>query len=224
MLSKLRHPVRAIREPFGTAGLIIACVALIAALAGGAYAASGGLTAKQKKEVKKIAKAFAGQPGAQGPKGDTGPKGDQGPKGNTGAEGPEGSPWTVGGVLPSEQTEVGHWGYGIETDKGQLGIAPLSFNIPLEAPPTLHFIDSEGKEVVGGNQVTSTECLGSVSEPTAEPGALCVYVGFKVNAPAEPFLPDVDVAGATLKFAVEAPSNPQINRSYMSGTWAVTAE
>ena len=92
-MKRLRHPIQAIREPFGTAGLIVACVALIAALAGGAYAASGGLTAKQKKEVKKIAKAEAqklqgtGPAGAQGPAGPAGAKGDKGDAGNAGAAG-----------------------------------------------------------------------------------------------------------------------------------------
>ena len=52
-----------LRSQFGTAGLVVAIVALIAALAGGAYAASGGLTGKQKKEVTKIAKQNAGKPG-----------------------------------------------------------------------------------------------------------------------------------------------------------------
>ncbi len=92
-MNRLRHPVRAIREPFGTAGLIVAGVALIAALAGGAYAASGGLTAKQKKEVKKIAKQFAGAPGAPGA---TGPAGAPGAKGDTGAAGSAGTNGTDG--------------------------------------------------------------------------------------------------------------------------------
>jgi hypothetical protein len=86
--SKLRHPIRAIREPFGTAGLIVACVALIAALGGSAIAANNALTGKQKKQVKKIAKKFAGQNGAQGPAGQAG---SQGPKGDTGAAGANGA-------------------------------------------------------------------------------------------------------------------------------------
>jgi hypothetical protein len=102
-MSRLRHPVRAIREPFGTAGLIIACVALIAALAGGAYAASGGLSAKQKKEVKKIAKQFAGKPGAPGAAGPAGAKGDAGAAGATGKDGTSGTNGTNGtnGVSPT---------------------------------------------------------------------------------------------------------------------------
>jgi len=103
-MKRLRHPVRAIREPFGTAGLVVACVALILALTGAAFAAAG-LTGKQKKEVEKIAKKFAGKPGApgatgaQGPAGANGKDGAQGEKGatgNTGAAGPAGSAGATG--------------------------------------------------------------------------------------------------------------------------------
>jgi hypothetical protein len=92
-MNRLRHPVRTIREPFGTAGLIVACVALLAALGGGAYAASG-LTATQKKEVRKIAQAEAKKQqgvGPQGPAGPTGAKGDRGESGATGATGASGA-------------------------------------------------------------------------------------------------------------------------------------
>ena len=64
----------------GTAGLLVAIVALVFAMVGGAYAAKGALTGKQKKEVEKIAKKYAGKPGAQGPQGAAGlvgPKGAQ---------------------------------------------------------------------------------------------------------------------------------------------------
>lgn len=95
----LRHPIRAIREPFGTAGLIVACVALIAALAGGAYAASNGLTSQQKKEVKKIAKSFQGT----GPQGAAGAPGAAGANGKDGAAGANGKDGTSGanGVSPT---------------------------------------------------------------------------------------------------------------------------
>jgi hypothetical protein len=43
------------RERFGIAG-VISVIALVFAMVGGAFAAGGGLSSKQKKEVKKIAK------------------------------------------------------------------------------------------------------------------------------------------------------------------------
>ncbi len=91
-MKRLLHPIRAIREPFGTAGLIVACVALIAALGGTALAAAK-LNGTQKKEVEKIAKKFAGKPGAagaQGPAGAAGAKGDAGAAGGSGAAGEKG--------------------------------------------------------------------------------------------------------------------------------------
>jgi hypothetical protein len=94
-MNRLRHPVRAIREPFGTAGLIVACIALIAALAGGAYAASG-LTGKQKKEVKKIAQTEAKKFQGTGPAGPAGPAGPQGPAGSNGKDGAAGAPGADG--------------------------------------------------------------------------------------------------------------------------------
>ena len=88
-----------IHQRLGTAGFIISVVALVAALGGGAYAASGGLTGKQKKEVEKIAKKYAGKPGAAGPTGPTGAaggKGDAGASGTAGTAGTAGTPGTNG--------------------------------------------------------------------------------------------------------------------------------
>jgi hypothetical protein len=98
-VKRLRHPIRAIREPFGTAGLIIAMIALVAALGGSALAASGALTGKQKKEVEKIAKKYAGKPGAAGPTGPAGANGKDGANGangTTGAAGKDGAAGAAG--------------------------------------------------------------------------------------------------------------------------------
>ena|SRR5215213_1097984 len=82
-----------VRSKFGTVGLIVSIVALVAALGGGAYAASGALTGKQKKEVKKIAQTEAKKFATAGPAGATGPTG---PAGAAGAAGKDGSPGTAG--------------------------------------------------------------------------------------------------------------------------------
>ena len=83
--------LRRFRDQVGTAGFVISIVALIAAFGGGAYAASGGLTAKQKKEVKAIAKQFAGKPGTAGANGTNGPPGDKGAPGANGSNGSSGA-------------------------------------------------------------------------------------------------------------------------------------
>jgi hypothetical protein len=84
-----------VHNKLGTAGLVVAIVALIAALAGGAYAASGGLTPKQKKQVETIAKKVS-KPGPAGPQGNPGPQGSPGTNGKDGSNGV--SP--VGTVFP----------------------------------------------------------------------------------------------------------------------------
>lgn len=97
-MQRLRHPIRAIREPFGKAGLTVAILALVMALVGGAYAA-GGLTKSQEKQVTKIAKKFAGKPGAPGA---NGTNGSPGAKGDTGAAGSNGTNGTNGTGVTTE--------------------------------------------------------------------------------------------------------------------------
>ena len=94
MKHRLRHPVRAIREPFGKAGLMVAVMALVFAMVGGAYAASGGLSGKEKKEVERIAKKVAGKPGLVrvGGTPTPGAPGAPGKDGAVGKEGPQGNP------------------------------------------------------------------------------------------------------------------------------------
>lgn len=108
-----------VRERLGGAGLVVAIIALVVALGGGAYAASAtqsakkssaGLTKKQEKQVIALIKAnaksapsgaagpqgAAGTPGAKGDKGPQGEKGIQGEKGTDGTNGTNGTPGTNG--------------------------------------------------------------------------------------------------------------------------------
>jgi hypothetical protein len=85
--TRARKRAGAFHQKFGTAGVIIAAVALVAALSGTALAAKGALTSKQKKEVEKIAKRYAGTPGAPGADGKQGPKGEVGADGADGKDG-----------------------------------------------------------------------------------------------------------------------------------------
>lgn len=87
-----------VRERLGSAGLVVAILALIVALGGGAVAATQ--SAKKSKPLTKAqvialikANAKAGPPGSPGQTGAigaTGPKGDQGLKGDIGGQGPKG--------------------------------------------------------------------------------------------------------------------------------------
>lgn len=86
-------------ERLGTAGFIVSVIALVFALAGGAYAAKSGLSSKQKKEVKSIATSVAKGlqgTGPQGPKGDPGVAGSAGKDGTNGTNGKDGTSGTNG--------------------------------------------------------------------------------------------------------------------------------
>ena len=97
-----------------------------------------------------------------------------------------GSPWAVGGTLPSGKTETGEWAFGEVTQAASLEIAVASFPIELVAPmiasTQAHYLapgktpTEKGLEInVNEEEVPSTTCLGTAAEPTALPGNLCVY-------------------------------------------------
>jgi hypothetical protein len=177
--------VNRIHQKLGTAGFIISIVALVAALGGGAYAASGGLSGKQKKEVEKIAKKYAGKPGVAGVTGPTGAKGDggavgaegkQGPEGKQGAEGKQGKQGKAGTtgfteVLPEGATETGVISLSEISPPESFAIvhSPISFSIPLEVagPEGSAFAFTQGQVetsnfgkktvLVGGNPILTTQ-------------------------------------------------------------------
>lgn len=223
-----------IHSKLGTAGFIVAIVALVAALGGGAYAAQQGLNSKQKKQVKNIAKNEAkkyansnpGAPGAPGPAGAAGPKGDagatgpEGPPGPEGEEGPEGSPWTAGGVLPSTKTETGVWGGTLNFGASEIKVAEqASFNIPLTAPPTVNIIQKNGTASPG----SLANCPGTPSDPKANPGHFCAYA---VTPEEEPEGLGFGGGNATSLRSFKSGVLMQLNIptfSAIGGSWAVTA-
>jgi hypothetical protein len=240
-----------IHSKLGTAGFIVAIVALVAALGGGAYAAQQGLNGKQKKEVKNIVKsAIKNNPGPQGPagpqglpgaagapgaKGDKGDRGPEGEKGDTGDEGPEGSPWTAGGTLPPGETETGAWAYGL-TANATSRLVSVSFNIPLAAAPEVHVIKPNGKEKVKNPnfdpevegsepfiEVVEPDCSGSAEGPSAAAGVLCLYIDAeeKLNVPNFPV--EGPTAAKTFTTGAVIPMQPSATASWARGTWAVTA-
>jgi hypothetical protein len=123
----------------------------------------------------------AGAGGPQGAKGETGATGPAGAAGKNGTNGKNGEPWTAGGTLPAGRTETGAWSVGplaSSTGHTEAIETVASFPIPLAAPlpaSGVHFINSAGEEVVKGVGQASAECKGTVAEPSAEPGNLCIY-------------------------------------------------
>jgi hypothetical protein len=162
-MKRLRHPIRAVREPFGTAGLIVACVALVLALTGAAFAA-GGLTGKQKKEVEKIAKKFAGKPGAPGAAGAQGPAGPAGKDGSNGAAGAAGETGATGPQGPT----------GPEGATGPAGANPTSVAFTGEEEPAGEPCEKAGGAIyeIASTEEEQTICNGKNGSPWAVGGTL----------------------------------------------------
>lgn len=214
-----------IHGKLGTAGLIVAILALVAALGGTAFAMAG-LNSKQKREVTRIAKQDAGKPGptgatgAQGPVGPQGSAGTNGKDGVTGPTGPSGVTGTTGPagptetVLPSGKTEIGLWSF----TNNSTGKSWTTISWPLRVENIGSF---EFTWIAPGGSST-TECPGSAEEPEAAPGNICVYGGELQNT--EKSFPEI---GETLDFA--AGLNLEFNTgsgktgSWGRGSWAVTA-
>jgi Collagen triple helix repeat (20 copies) len=233
-----------VHQKLGTAGFVISIVALVVALGGGAYAASGGLSGKQKKEVEKIAKSVsksgktgatgpAGPAGAVGAKGDAGAKGDTGPAGAAGANGTNGTNGTNGKAgtngkdgetgftetLPSGKTETGVFALALSDLPAASGpVIPISFSIPLtEAGEAIYVNQSETENG------TNPTCKGTVEHPTAPAGTLCVYAAeegaltpeFRFNLTEAEYEP----TGTVMRYF-----NPTAGGSVnTSGSYAVTA-
>ena len=192
--------------------------------------------------------------GAPGEKGASGAQGSQGPQGLEGKEGKAGEPGKEGKAgangttgftetLPPEKTETGTWSYGLSTAAGTAVMIPISFTIPLKAnlsETQVHYINRFNEEVVfpepakgliftGPAEVKqkSTQCLGSVEAPTAEPGNLCVYtsesnfnlLAFAFQNPGHGFGSTVET-GTT--GTVMTMSIGEVGQNAF-GTWAVTA-
>jgi hypothetical protein len=280
-------------DRFGTAGVVIGVIALIVALGGSAFAASGGLTGKQKKEVKAIAKSFAGK---EGPAGKDGVAGTNGTNGKDGAPGQQGEPGTDGtdgapgknvlttaitnagleghcfetggtrfqvegsatkeyvcngkegasgsasATLPPGQTEAGSWGVSGMYPTSNNVIAPISFPIPLsEADVELIGEEEAGfpptypqLHIIKPGDPQTTECPGTVNEPQASAGNLCVYASqlFGIRELFGTLLinvrkPDTTTIGVTSGGALVVGSSSAGEgevRVEVVGSWAVTAE
>ncbi len=238
-----------IHKQIGTAGLVVAVIALAFAMVGGAYAAAG-LTGKQKKEVKQIAKSFQGKPGPAGPQGLAGAKGDTGapgsngangaagPAGPTGPAGPAGSPGPTGPpgptglsgfteTLPTKKTETGAWAIGFFDEEA---ITAISFPIPLPAELDSAHVKIIQETPVPPFTVPPAECENTehagpagLLNPEADPGFLCVWAApFPVDAGQLSNIqaPDGNLgAGKTGAVLELTATEPDLGK----GSWAVTA-
>jgi Collagen triple helix repeat (20 copies) len=210
-----------LHDKLGTAGLMVAVLALIAALGGTAFAAVG-LSGTQKREVVKIAKKYAGRPGPQGPQGPAGAKGDVGAPGVNGSPGKSGENGEDGEdgacsasvpscSLPSGATLTGDWAF---SGKGFSPYLVISFPLRLGAVYTSF-------EVVPFGMSTSS-CEGTEAEPKADSGVLCIYVK-KISNASGPDLVSNNTADERSGFVGEFTPEDSAAEAYGYGSWAVTA-
>jgi hypothetical protein len=142
-----------------------------------------------------------------------------------------GSPWTAGGILPKGSSETGQWVALGEGKKASEPVAAsISFAVPLtaglsEAHVHLIKVGEEGKEF-------AEECPGTVAEPKAKSGSLCVYTKNlfdivpgveKAAGSADPFLDQstggsgAGTSGTSIRFETVS-----AEIYFGGGTWAVT--
>lgn len=201
MLSRLR-------EHFGTAGLIVAIVALVAALGGGAYAASGGsgdgeATASAKGKPGPRGKpGKTGKTGPAGPAGPAGPQGPAGPKGDNGAPGSNGTPGANGKSvtateIPAGEPECEERG-GVEVKQEGAGSGTEICNGEEGSPWTAGGTLPPGETETGTYLLTSETGSG-----TFEPGAKYAFgqVSFPIPLPAE-------MEEADMKFVLQSTAAP----------------
>jgi hypothetical protein len=225
--------LRAIRNRV-TPSTVIATVALVFAMTGGAYAANKYLITSTKQispKVLKVLKALKGSSGANGVAGAAGPGGPGGPQGPAGAGGPAGAKGATGAAgkdgktgftefLPPNDSERGTWGVAGQpttTPFGEDVSASISFNIPLKEAPAVHVIKPEATPPAG--------CSGTVTEPQAEPGNLCVFTTFEQNVKATgPFVFSPETGeGAGKAGAVMFVPAAAAGGIAAAGDWVVTA-
>jgi hypothetical protein len=193
----------------------IAVVALVFAMSGGAIAAqnyTSSAEASKQRKAKRGPKGPRGKQGPRGPKGLQGPIGQRGPVGPQGPKGDTGDPWTAGGILPSGRSLGGTWvaSVGPEVIPGKGAAATsISFGLPLQAPPAIVVV-KKGKE----GEEHAAECPGSVIDPKAAKGVLCLYTAEEV--PLDPQLAIPTPYGAILSYT----GTPGTGSG---GVWVVTA-
>jgi hypothetical protein len=232
---------------------LVATAALVTATAGGAYAAStsggsisacvhhdgGGLYQARRcaQDDRQLQWSVRGPGGSQGAAGPAGPAGAPGPRGLTGPPGPQGN-----GGPKGEQGATGPVGprgdsfeSGLPSGKTLRGVYEIAdtaaakavqdqttaisetYAAALPAIPQLHLI--------ADGATPPAACPGSVADPKAAAGNLCVYESRNhANLAEDPdvFIDPVNQAEGTLGFGIEITANGA-GLYDSAGTWAVTA-
>lgn len=164
-------------------------------------------------------KGDPGEDGADGADGASGAQGIQGPPGDPGANGapgPQGPPGPFPTALPSGETMIGTWAFGgSHVVQGEVKAEAISFFVPLPANVQAH--------VVAAGSEPTQDCGGSVQQPTAAAGHLCVYRTPSGLSPVNVALTGSDGNTDFRYGAVLLGTAVNAGSMLAWGTWAVTA-
>ena len=201
-----------------TPATVLAVVALVFAMTSGAVAAKKYLITSTKQISPSVLKKLTGKPGPAGADGKAGANGTNGSNGTNGQNGETG--FTQ--VLPAGESLTGVWSNSFFQTAGEavttVQLVPISFAFPLGSaltPADVHYIKKEEETGEG-------VCPGSVDEPEAEPGNMCIYTETEEVAPGGEVaqagfdIPGPGNAGVVVKFTAKG-------IAILEGSWVVTA-
>jgi hypothetical protein len=208
--------------------LIVAMLALFVALTGTAVATTSaligsaqirnnsitGLDVKNRSlrpiDFRGSVRGPRGLRGLTGATGAPGAKGDKGDKGDTGPPGP--FPQTN---LPSGTTIRGNYGTGgFANTTVHFYFADIAYGFQMSAPLAVHWIAEAG--------APPAECPGTVDNPQAAAGHLCIYERNNANVGSR----DLAAGGSTRWGAspfIRSGTGSADSSSWSHGTWAATA-
>lgn len=209
----------------------VACAALFFALAGTGMAATPLITGKQVKNGSLTGKdvknnSLTGKDVKNLTSGDVNDASllakdfkpgqlPAGPQGTPGQRGPAGPSGPFPDELPRSKTIRGLWGYfeGAAT-ANQLSLALYSFIFTLSAAPEPFY--------VAFGTTPPAECPGTVDDPRAQPGSLCVYERVSSNS-SQSVCSLGNCSGATKYGFMISANAGTAGIAFARGTWAVTA-
>ena len=196
----------------------IALLALFLALGGTSFAAATLINGSQIKKHT-IAKNRLTNKAIKQLKGNRGPRGAQGAQGIQGIQGVQGPAGPFPDPLQPGKTLRGN--YMTAGDNHGTNHSAVSFGFRLSAAPTVNYI------TVGSPPPAA--CPGSVTDPQAAPGNLCVYELQAINVTSFRGVCDPEQSGCPFDvtnregFAVFAQIDTAGSAMYVFGSWAVTA-
>jgi hypothetical protein len=198
---------------------VIALLALFLALGGTSFAAASLINGRQIKPHT-IAKNRLTNAAIRQLKGNRGPQGPQGTQGGQGAQGVQGPPGPITGDLPAGVSLRGNY-MDAGNNGGSTNHSAVSFGLRLSAAPTVNYITAGG--------TPPAVCPGTLTDPQAAPGNLCVYEAQATNATSFRGVCNAEISGCPANqasregFAIYALVETAGNPMYVFGSWAVTA-